>query len=101
MKRHWIEYRPTRTHGPMTYWVHREADGKPWYESQAHEPPLQPAVPGKGFPLFIVEYGDFTFVFASLAELREAIDVLGRKLLPTTIRLTEARHAGPGGIGPN
>jgi hypothetical protein len=98
MKRHWIEYRPKRTHAPMTYWVHREADGKMWYESQAHDPPLESAVPGKGFPLFFVEYRDFTFVFASLAEVRVAIDTLGRKLLPTTIRLTEERG---GGVGPN
>jgi len=98
MKRHWIEYRPTRTHGPMTYWVHREADGKFWYESQRHDPPLEPAVPGEGFPVFFVEYRDFTFMFASLAEIRVAIDTLGRKLLPTTIRLTEERGDG---VGPN
>ena len=101
MKRHWIEYRTTRTHGPMTYWVHRAADGKAWYKSQAHDPPLEPAVPGKGFPLLFVEYRDFTFVFASLAELRTAIEVLGRKVLPTTIRLTEDRGVGAGWIGPN
>ena len=101
MKRHWIEYCPTRTLCPMTYWVHREADGKLWYESQAHDPPLETAVPGKGYPLFFVKYRDFTFIFASLAEIRVAIDTLGRKLLPTTIRLTEERGAGVGRIGPN
>jgi hypothetical protein len=101
MKRFWIEYRPTRTHSPMTYWVHREADGKLWYESQVHDPPLEPAVSGKGFPLFFVEYREFTFMFASLAELRVAIKTLGRKLLPTTIRLPEERGGGVGRIGPN
>jgi hypothetical protein len=98
MKRHWIEYRPTRQHGPMTYWVHREVDGKPWYQSAVHDPPLEPAIPAKGFPLLFVEFGDFTFVFASLAEVRVAIEVLGQKLLPATLRLTADRG---GGVGPN
>jgi hypothetical protein len=98
MKRHWIEYRPIRTHGPMTFWVHREADGKPWYRTKVYDPPLEPAIPAKGFPIMFVEYRDFTFLFTSLAELRVAIDVLGRKLLPTTRRLSHDRHSG---MGPN
>jgi hypothetical protein len=98
MKRHWIEYRPTRVYGPMTYWVHREADDKPQRESKRHEPPMQPAIPGKGFPLLFVEYGDFTFSFASLAEIRVAVEILGQKLLPTTLRLSAERG---GTVGPN
>ena len=82
----------------MTYWVHRQTDGQPWHQSQAHDPPLQPAVPAKGFPLLFVEFHDFTFIFASLAEMRVAIQVLGQKLLPTTLRLTADRA---GGTGPN
>ena len=98
-----MEYRSERTHGPMTYWVHRAADGKPWYESQTHDPPLEHAVPGKGFPLFFVEHRGFIFVFASLAEMRTAIDTLGRKVLPTTTGLTDERGAGVkfGRLGPN
>jgi hypothetical protein len=99
MKGHWIEYRPTRQYGPMTYWVHRETDGRPWNQSEAYDPPMEDAVAGKGFPLMLVEYDDFTFVFASLAEVRAAIEVLGQKLLPTTLRLSADR--GGGGVGPN
>jgi hypothetical protein len=39
------------------------------------------------------------FEFASLAEVRVCIEVPSRKVLPTTIRLTEER--GRGGVGPN
>ncbi|MEZ6143334.1 MAG: hypothetical protein R3B84_22430 [Zavarzinella sp.] len=82
----------------MTFWVHREADGRPWYESEIFEPPLEAVVPGKGFPLFFVEYRNFTFFFSSLAEMRVAIEVLGKKLLPTTRRLSAERASG---MGPN
>ena len=41
MKRHWIEYQETRPTCPMTFWVHREADGKPWYEAEEFDPPRQ------------------------------------------------------------
>lgn len=95
MKRHWIEYQSAPVTSPMTYWVHREADGKPWYLSKVHDPPFQPVVPAKGYPQFFVEYGDFTFTFASLAEVRAAIEVLGRKVLPTTRRLGAERGMGP------
>jgi hypothetical protein len=98
MKRHWIEYRETRTDSPMTYWVHREVGRKPWYQSTVFDPPFEPVVLGKGFAVMFVDFDGFTFVFASLAELRVAIEVLGRKLLPTTARLSAERG---GGVGPN
>ena len=98
MKRRWISYSPTRVYSPMTYWVHREADGQPWNRSSHHQPPLQPALPGRGFPEFHVEYRDFVFSFASLEELRACIDVLGGKVLPSTLKLTGDRG---GEVGPN
>jgi hypothetical protein len=103
MKRHEIQFHPARVYGPMSYWVHRAPAGKVWAYSKVFDPPMEPGVPGKGFPLILVTYGDFTFVFASRAELATAIDVLGRKVLPTTLQLTEARYdqAVEGRIGPN
>ena len=97
MKRHWIEYRPARVRSPMTPWVHRAADGKPWYRSELFDPPMEDVVAGKGFVLMFVEFDGFTFQFSSLAEMRVAIDVLGRKVLPTTRRLA----ADHGNCGPN
>jgi hypothetical protein len=82
----------------MTYWVHREADGEAWNRSTRHEPPLPTSVAGRGFPHFHVEYRGFVFDFASLDEIRSGIDVLGRKVLPSTLRLTADRG---GQVGPN
>jgi hypothetical protein len=82
----------------MSYWVHREVGGRRCDRHTRPEPPLQPVVAGRGFPHFHVEYRDFVFRFASLAEVRVCIDTLGRKLLPTTLRLTQERG---GQVGPN
>jgi hypothetical protein len=83
----------------MTFWVHI-----PVYEgSRKHpvryEPPMPKPVPGRGWPLFLVEQDGFTFRFSSLAELDVCVATLSQKLLPTTRRLSEidGRGAGPNG----
>jgi hypothetical protein len=91
MKRHWIEYSEHWTPGPMTFWVHVPSEGDP----AALSPPAPARVPGKGHPLYYVEVDGFTFQFASLDELRVAIDVLGRKLLPNSLRLAQDRGGDP------
>lgn len=96
MKRHWIEYRDTPPVCPMTFWVHREADGKPWYEAEKFDPPRQAAVPGRGYPLFKVEYDGFVFEFSSKAEIRECIATLEKKLLPRSIDLSRKRGTRKG-----
>ena len=89
MKRHWTEYTEQWTHGPMTYWVHVESvPGK-------FDPPAPASVSGKGYPVYYVEVDGFTFQFASLDEMRGCIDVLGKKLLPNTIRLAQQRGGDP------
>ena len=89
MKRHWIEYTEQWTHGPMTYWVHVESvPGK-------FDPPAPVLVAGKGYPVYYVEVDGFTFQFASLDEIRLCIEVLGKKLLPNTIRLAQQRGVDP------
>lgn len=98
MKKRWITYDENWRSSPMSYWVHIEADGRPWHAASRFEPPLPSPVPGKGFPRFHVEFNGCTFEFASLDELRACIATLGQKLLPTTIRL--ARDRG-GDMGPN
>ena len=98
MKKRWITYNEDWHDGPMTYWVHIEADGRSWHEASRFEPPLPTRVPGKGFARFHVEFNGCIFEFASLDELRACIDTLGQKLLPTTIRLSRGRG---GEMGPN
>ena len=91
MKRHWIEYTELWMRGPMTFWVH-----VPSRDDPAKLTPPPPAwIPGKGYPVYRVEVDGFTFHFASLNELRVCIDVLGKKLLPNTLRLAEKRSADP------
>lgn len=80
----------------MSYWVHHPADGRPWYQATVFEPPLPKPVPEHGYPHYYVEVNDFTFQFASIAELDVCIDVLGHKLLPNTTIETEAQQTGPG-----
>ena len=98
MKKHWIEFVEDWQPGPMTYWVHVEADSRPRHKSRKFDPPIPSAVAGKGFARFFVEFDGCTFEFASLDELRVCISTLGKKLLPTTIRLSQDRG---GGMGPN
>ncbi|MGA2799663.1 MAG: hypothetical protein ABSE63_18935 [Thermoguttaceae bacterium] len=87
MKRHWIEYAENWTPGPMTYWVHILSDADP----KVLNPPVPNLLPGKGYAVYYVEVAGFTFQFASLAEMRVAIDTLGKKLLPNTLRLAQER----------
>jgi hypothetical protein len=98
VKRHWIEYADHWTPQPMSYWVHKEADGKHWYEAEVFDPPLPRPVPGRGFPVYHVELDGFVFRFASLAELDACIRTLSHKVLPTSRRLSEERGTG---YGPN
>jgi hypothetical protein len=72
-------------------------DGKSFYGAATFDPPLPPAIGGKGYPVFLIEVDGFTFRFSSLAELRVCIMTLAQKHLPTTIRLSQE----PGGTGPN
>jgi hypothetical protein len=96
MKRYYVCYTDEWKRGPMTFWVHIEADGHPWYMAERFLPPVPAPVPGKGFPYFFVEVDRFTFEFASLQELDVCIDTLSKKMLPSTHRETQARSTGPG-----
>ena len=91
MKRQWIEYGESWKPEPLSYWVHIEVDG-------FHDPPLPKPVPGKSYATFFVELDGFTFRFASLGELDHCVDILSRRVLPTSRRPSEIRGAG---YGPN
>ena len=97
MKRHWIDYHDTRPQLPMTYWVHREpANGKPWYEATEFDPPREPLVAGRGYPVFHVEVDGFTFSFSSRAEIEECIRVLSQRHMPRALDLANARDGASG-----
>jgi hypothetical protein len=98
MKKHGILYTPTWEHGPMTYWVHFSADGRPWHQAQVFDPPAPQPVPGKGFPVFVIEFDSAVLWFTSLAELRVCIDTLARRVLPSNRILTQKRG---GSYGPS
>lgn len=52
--------------------------------------------PGRGFPLFLVEFDGAVLRFASLAELRVCLDTLSRRVLPSNLRLAQKRGSGYG-----
>src|SRR6478736_9152955 len=97
MKKHWIDYHPAWTPGPMTFWVHRATGLRKDDGNQELDPPVPRPVPGQGWPVYFVELDGFTFEVSSLAELDVCVGVLGQKVLPTTRRLSEehGRGAGP------
>jgi len=82
----------------MSFWVHIEADGRPWCDAEQFSPPIPSPVPGKGFPTFHVEFDGFTFTFASLDELNVCLETLSKKLLPTSTQLSAKRGTS---VGPN
>lgn len=98
MKRHWIDYQEEIPECPLTYWVHREADGSPWYQAEMFDPPRQRPVPGRGYPVFNMEHNGVIWEFASLAEIDACLETLGSKLMPRTIDLAKERG---GEFGPN
>lgn len=90
MARAWIEYRDNWYHAPIAAWVHRRV-------GEGYDPPAPPReLPG--FPWYFVRTCGFVFCFSSRAQLDHAIEVLGRKLMPTTLDLS--RRLGPD-WGPN
>ncbi len=77
-----LEHSSTRQLSPLTHWVHVGVDG-PWYKATAFDPPLPQPVPGKGYPVWLAEHRGRTIRFVSREEIDHAVDILGRKILPT------------------
>ena len=93
MKRHWIDFQEESFKSPMSFWVHRPVPpSQVWIDATEFDPPLQPPVPDKGYPVFNVEIDGFTFFFASFDEISECIRVLGTKVLPRTLDLSAQRE---------
>ena len=96
--RNWIEYTQDWRDEPMAYWVHAELGGSAWRISDSYDPPAPAAEGRNGYPVLCIESQGFVFRFSSVAQLIECMNVLGRKPLPTSRRLSAIRG---GEHGPN
>jgi hypothetical protein len=94
--RNWIEHVRDWRDEPMAYWVHIERPGSVWRTSESYQPAAPKASGRMGYPVLCVETQDFVFRFSSAEQLVECIDVLDRKPLPTSRRLSAARGSGHG-----
>jgi hypothetical protein len=83
---------PKRLTGPLTFWVHRPQGEEVWAKATRFDPPLPPAGPDGSFPHYVVEHLGHEVWFASLAEVRQAEEVLSRATLPSGAEL--AAEAG-------
>jgi hypothetical protein len=96
--RNWIEHVQDWRDEPMAYWVHVEQGGSAWRSSDAYDPPAPRPEGRNGYPVLCVESQGFVFRFSSKEQLAECLEVLARKPLQTSRRLSVLRG---GGHGPN
>ena len=81
-----MEYREKPGMSPLTPWVHKAVDG-PYWKATVFDPPLPSPVHGKGYPVWFVDHRGRSLVFISRDEIEHAIDVLSRKILPSSREL--------------
>jgi hypothetical protein len=81
-----IEYRDKPVLTPITPWVHRGVDAMYW-KATVFDPPMPRPVHGKGYPVWFVDHRGRSLVFASPEEIAHVIDVLSRKILPSSREL--------------
>lgn len=82
----------------MAYWVHVEKKGALWRDSSSYDPPAPEVEGRKGYPVLCVESQGSVFRFSSREQVIEFLDVMSRKPLPTSRRLSARRG---GNHGPN
>ncbi|OYW43599.1 MAG: hypothetical protein B7Z38_00925 [Rhodobacterales bacterium 12-64-8] len=87
-----IEYRDSPVRTPVTPWAHRGVDGG-YYNSTVFDPPLPNPVHGKGYAVWFVDHRGRSLVFASREEIEHVIDVLDRKILPSSRELGQPYKA--------
>lgn len=96
--RNWIEHTEDWRYAPMAYWVHVQLGDIEWRASESYDPPAPRAEGSQGYPVLCVESQGFVLRFSSSAQLAQCMDILARKPLPTSRRLSAIR----GGVhGPN
>lgn len=87
-----ITYSDKRVSGPLSFWVHKAIDSDIWDKATRYDPPMPAPVPGMGYPKYQIEYRGHALDFFSKEEINHCIEVLSKKVLPTTQAL--ARKSG-------
>lgn len=87
-----IEYRDKPVLTPITPWVHKGVDAMYW-KATVFDPPMPKSIHGKGYPVWFIEHRGRSLVFASPQEIEHVIDVLGRKILPSSRELGQPHLA--------
>ncbi len=82
----------------MTFWVHHKIDREAGFDVANFDPPLSGVIGGKGYPLLRIQFMGVELMFSSIAEIEQAIEILGAKNLPTTFSLSQKRNTT---VGPN
>ena len=84
-----LEYRPEPFHSPVSHWTHKAPPKKLFWRTQRNEltPPMPRPIPGKGYPVWVLENRGREIFFASPEEIAHVVDVLDRRVLPRTIDL--------------
>lgn len=98
MKNSSVKYVPDWKFSPMAYWVHIETGSKSWRLSDEFEPPAPKQFGGLGYPQLTIEFNGYSFIFTSEQQLEVFIAVMARKLLPSSLELSNKRI---GTQGPN
>lgn len=66
---------------PVSRFVHRPLDGA-FHTASQFEPAFPAEVPGKGWPVWLLEHRGHELHFASPEEMAHVASVLGQKILP-------------------
>jgi len=90
MAKYWIDYSDSFSPSPLSFWVHKPLDAEVWSDAVEFEPPMSSKVIDKGFPEFKIEHKRHILVFSSLDEIEHCINVLSKKVLPTTNELANS-----------
>ncbi len=98
MKKWRIEYREKYTKTPLSFWVHKHLDHEVWIYAKKFEPSLPKAIPGKGFPVLVVNALGVELEFSSIDEAEHFLSVISRKNMPTSTQLSRQRTDK---LGPN
>lgn len=97
MKKHWITYSNTWKDSPLAYWVHIPEEGEFYDEGRSYLPKA-PNKEVEGFPIHNFECDGFIFEFSSSAQIEHFLDVISKKVMPTSIELSKKRKSS---LGPN
>lgn len=87
-----IEYRDKPVLTPITPWVHKGVDA-PYWKATVFDPPMPKPVHGKGYPVWFIDHRGRSLAFASPLEIDHVIDILSRKILPSSRELGQPHLA--------